>query len=296
MSDRKRRLVEVQGTAVTILSGLGEDYISLTDIAKHKEPDRTDHVIQNWMRNRNTIEFLGVWERLNNADFNPLEFEGFRNRAGLNSFVLTPRQWIESTHAIGLTSMAGRYGGTFAHKDIAFEFASWISVEFKLYLIKEFQRLKVDENRRLSLAWNLNRTLSKLNYRIHTDAIKAHLIPAVVTPAQAPLTCRQPPLTYNRQSAQPAETARQACPDSCTIPPEGVPFPLSTITHHNEAARHTNPRRPHCNHQPRQRPVGSTRSGPRTRRRKCCSCRTTQSIATAQATALAPPRNESNSH
>ena len=188
MSDRKRSLVEVQGTAVTILSGPGEDYISLTDIAKHKEPDRTDHVIQNWMRNRNTIEFLGVWERLNNADFNPLEFEGFRNRAGLNSFVLTPRQWIESTHAIGLTSMAGRYGGTYAHKDIAFEFASWISVEFKLYLIKEFQRLKVDETRRLSLAWNLNRTLSKLNYRIHTDAIKAHLIPSVVTPAQAAIT------------------------------------------------------------------------------------------------------------
>ena len=188
MSDRKRSLVEVQGTAVTILSGPGEDYISLTDIAKHKEPDRTDHVIQNWMRNRNTIEFLGVWERLNNADFNPLEFEGFRNRASLNSFVLTPRQWIESTHAIGLTSMAGRYGGTYAHKDIAFEFASWISVEFKLYLIKEFQRLKVDENRRLYLAWNLNRTLSKLNYRIHTDAIKAHLIPSVVTPAQAAIT------------------------------------------------------------------------------------------------------------
>ena len=188
VSERKRRQVEVQGTAVTILSGPGEDYISLTDIAKHKEPDRTDHVIQNWMRNRNTIEFLGVWERLNNADFNPLEFEGFRNRAGLNSFVLTPRQWIESTHAIGLTSQAGRYGGTYAHKDIAFEFASWISVEFKLYLIKEFQRLKVDENRRLSLAWNLNRALSKLNYRIHTDAIKAHLIPTVVTPAQAAIT------------------------------------------------------------------------------------------------------------
>jgi hypothetical protein len=122
---------------------------------------------------------------LNNADFKPLEFEGFRNKAGLNSFVLTPRQWIEATNAIGLISRSGRYGGTYAHKDIAFEFASWISVEFKLYLIKEFQRLKVDESRRISLAWNLNRTLSKLNYRIHTDAIKAHLIPAVVTPAQA---------------------------------------------------------------------------------------------------------------
>ncbi|MDP1703139.1 MAG: KilA-N domain-containing protein, partial [Sulfurimicrobium sp.] len=158
------------------------------DIAKHKEPDRSDHVIQNWMRNRNTIEFLGIWEQLNNTVFKPLEFEGFKNRAGLNSFVLTPRQWIDATNAVGLVSKAGRYGGTYAHKDIAFEFASWISVEFKLYLIKEFQRLKEDENRRLSLAWDLNRTLSKLNYRIHTDAIKAHLIPATVTPAQAAIT------------------------------------------------------------------------------------------------------------
>jgi KilA-N domain len=140
------------------------------------------------MRNRNTIEFLGVWERLNNISFKPLEFEGFKIRAGLNSFVLTPRQWIDATHASGLVSKSGRYGGTYAHKDIAFEFASWISVEFKLYLIKEFQRLKEDESRRLSLAWNLNRTLSKLNYRIHTDAIKAHLIPAAVTPSQAAVT------------------------------------------------------------------------------------------------------------
>ena len=177
--------IEVQGTAVTVLSRASDDYISLTDIAKHKEPNRSDHVIQNWMRNRNTIEFLGVWERLNNVVFKPLEFEGFKNRAGLNSFVLTPRQWIDATHAIGLVSKSGRYGGTYAHKDIAFEFASWISVEFKLYLIKEFQRLKEDESRRLSLAWNLNRTLSKLNYRIHTDAIKAHIIPIAVTPAQA---------------------------------------------------------------------------------------------------------------
>jgi hypothetical protein len=180
--------IDVKGSSITVLSRKDEDYISLTDIAKHKEPDRSDHVIQNWMRNRNTIEFLGVWERLNNADFNPLEFEGIRNKAGLNSFVLTPKQWIDATHAIGLVSSAGRYGGTYAHKDIAFEFASWISVEFKLYLIKEFQRLKADENRRLSLAWNLNRTLTKLNYHIHTDAIKAHLIPAVVTPAQSAIT------------------------------------------------------------------------------------------------------------
>jgi len=180
--------IEVKGSSITVLSRKEEDYISLTDIAKHKEPDRSDHVIQNWMRNRNTIEFLGVWERLNNADFNPLEFEGIRNKAGLNSFVLTPKQWIDATHAVGLVSNAGRYGGTYAHKDIAFEFASWISVEFRLYLIKEFQRLKADENRRLSLAWNLNRTLTKLNYRIHTDAIKVHLIPAEVTPAQAAVT------------------------------------------------------------------------------------------------------------
>ena len=188
MSKTKKSTIEVQGTGITVLTQASDDYISLTDIAKHKEPGRSDHVIQNWMRNRNTVEFLGVWERLNNTDFKPLEFEGFRNRAGLNSFVLTPRQWIEGTGAIGIVSKSGRYGGTYAHKDIAFEFAAWISVEFKLYLIKEFQRLKEDESHRLSLAWNLNRTLSKLNYHIHTDAIKAHLIPAAVTPAQAAIT------------------------------------------------------------------------------------------------------------
>ena len=183
-----KTIIDVQGTAITVLSQASDDYISLTDIAKHKEPGRSDQVIQNWMRNRNTIEFLGVWERLNNVEFNPLEFEGFKTRAGLNSFVLTPRQWIDTTHASGLVSKSGRYGGTYAHRDIAFEFASWISVEFKLYLIKEFQRLKEDESRRLSLAWNLNRTLSKLNYRIHTDAIQARLIPAAVTPIQAAIT------------------------------------------------------------------------------------------------------------
>ncbi|MGP1678141.1 MAG: KilA-N domain-containing protein [Burkholderiales bacterium] len=188
MIKASKTTIDVQGTAVTVLSQASDDYISLTDIAKHKEPDRSDHVIQNWMRNRNTIEFLGVWERLNNASFKPLEFEGFKTRAGLNSFVLTPRQWIDATHASGLVSKSGRYGGTYAHRDIAFEFASWISVEFKLYLIKEFQRLKQDESRRLSLAWNLNRTLSKLNYRIHTDAIQAHLIPPAVTSAQAAIT------------------------------------------------------------------------------------------------------------
>jgi len=189
MTKASKSIIAVKGSPVTVVRENDTDYISLTDIAKHKEPDRADQIIQNWMRNRNTVEFLGVWERLNNPGFNPLEFEGFRSRAGLNSFVLTPRQWIEATSAIGLVSKSGRYGGgTFAHRDIAFEFASWISVEFRLYLIKEFQRLKEDENRRLSLAWNLNRTLSKLNYRIHTDTVKAHLIPSEVTPAQAAIT------------------------------------------------------------------------------------------------------------
>ncbi len=188
MSKPKKSIIEVQGAAITVLSQTDEDFISLTDIARFKDRERTDYIIQNWMRNRNTIEFLGVWEQLNNPSFNPIEFDGIRKQAGLNSFILTAKRWIEATHAIGLISKAGRYGGTYAHKDIAFEFASWVSVEFKLYLIKEFQRLKNDESRRLSLAWNLNRTLSKLNYLIHTDAIKAHLIPPEITPAQAAIT------------------------------------------------------------------------------------------------------------
>ena len=142
-------------------------------------------LIEQWLKNKDTVLFLGVWERLHNPDFNSLEFEGIRNEAGRNSFFLSAKAWIDRTRAKGLTASAGRYGGTYAHQDIAFEFGSWLSPEFKLYLIKEFQRLKDDENRRLSLAWNLNRTLSKLNYRIHTDAIKEHIIPATVTPAQA---------------------------------------------------------------------------------------------------------------
>lgn len=188
MSKVKKNTIEVQGAPVAIISQNQQDSICLTDIAKFKNPNHPDDVIRNWLRNRNTVEFLGIWERLNNPNFNPVEFDGIRMQTGLNSFVLTPKQWIEKTGAMGLTSSAGRYGGTYAHKDIAFEFASWVSVEFKLYLIKEFQRLKEDESRRLSLAWNLNRTLSKLNYRIHTDAIAAHLIPAAVTPAQAAIT------------------------------------------------------------------------------------------------------------
>ena len=214
MTKPQKAIVNVKGTNITVLGHREQDYISITDIAKHREPNRSDHVIQNWMRNRNTIEFLGIWETLNNPDFKPLEFEGFRNRAGLNSFVLTPAQWIQATHAVGIVSRSGRYGGTFAHKDIAFEFASWISVEFKLFLIKEFQRLKEDENSRLSLAWNLNRTLSKLNYRIHTDAIQAHLIPPEVTPAKAAITYASEADVLNvALFGHTAATWRQANPD-----------------------------------------------------------------------------------
>jgi hypothetical protein len=167
--------IDVQGREVVINTVNNEDYISITDIAKYKDEERTDYIIQNWLRNRNTIEFLGIWEKLNNPDFNPIEFDGLRNQAGLNSFVLTSRKWIEATNAIGIVSKPGRYGGTYAHKDIAFEFASWVSVEFKLYLIKEFQRLKDQEQGQLD--WNIKRNLTKINYRIHTDAIKENLIP-----------------------------------------------------------------------------------------------------------------------
>lgn len=172
---KKTKTVEVQGTMVTVADHAQKEYISLTDIARHKDPKRTDYIIQNWLRNRNTIEFLGIWERLNNPSFNPIEFEGFKNQAGLNSFILTSKQWIAKTNAIGIVSKAGRYGGTFAHQDIAFEFASWISVEFKLFLIKEFQRLKELEQK--ALDWNVKRSLTKINYRIHTDAVKENLIP-----------------------------------------------------------------------------------------------------------------------
>jgi hypothetical protein len=167
--------IKVKGSEVTVLSRNEEDYICITDIARYKNPDRTDDLIRNWLRNRNTIEFLGIWEQLNNPAFKPVEFDGFRKQAGLNSFTLTPSQWIERTNAIGIISRPGRYGGTYAHKDIAFEFASWISVEFKLYLIKEFQRLKDEELRQLG--WDIRRNLAKINYRIHTDAIKENLVP-----------------------------------------------------------------------------------------------------------------------
>ncbi|WP_339606452.1 KilA-N domain-containing protein [uncultured Roseivirga sp.] len=180
----KKKTLHVQGKEIALISNLANDYISLTDIARYKDANSTDTIIQNWLRNRNTVELLGFWETMYNVDFKPLEFEGFKKQAGLNSFVLTPKKWIETTGAIGLISKAGRYGGTYAHKDIAFEFASWISIEFKLYIIKEFQRLKADENDRLKLDWNLQRTLTKVNYVIHTDAIKANLLPSELTKNQ----------------------------------------------------------------------------------------------------------------
>ncbi len=179
-------IISVQGTPVTVKRVREADYVNLTDIARHKDADRTDYLIMNWMRNRNTIEFLGIWERLNNATFNPIEFDGIKSQAGLNSYILTIKAWVEKTNAIGIVSRPGRYGGTFAHLDIALEFASWISVEFKLYLIKEFQRLKEDE--RQSLDWDVRRNLAKINYRIHTDAIKTNLIPDEISREQANFT------------------------------------------------------------------------------------------------------------
>ncbi len=173
----KKQKINIQGTKIALFSENANDYISLTDIAKHKDKERTDHIIQNWMRARNTIEFIGMWEQLHNSDFKPLEFEGFKSEAGANSFSLTPKRWIETTNAIGIFSKSGRYGGTFAHKDIAFEFGSWISPTFKLYLITEFQRLKEIETNKYNLEWNVKRILSKANYHIHTDAVKNYILP-----------------------------------------------------------------------------------------------------------------------
>jgi hypothetical protein len=161
------------------------DYFSLTDIAKFRNRSHSDDIIKNWLRNRNTIELLGLWEQIYNPNFKSVEFDGFKKESGLNSFVLTPKKWIQSTNAIGIISSSGRYGGTFAHKDIAFEFASWISIEFKLYFIKEFQRLKEAEANQLNLQWSVQRTIAKINYQIHTDDIKENLIPAAITKEQA---------------------------------------------------------------------------------------------------------------
>ena len=181
-TSKKLSKIIVQERQVTIIIHNENDYISLTDIAKYKSDDPTA-VIGNWMRNRNTIEFLGIWESLYNPMFKHLEFEGFRKEAGLNAFTLSPQKWTTTTNAIGIISKSGRYGGTFAHKDIAFKFASWISVEFELYIVKEFQRLKQEEQKQIG--WSAKRELSKINYRIHTDAIKRNIIPEEVTPQQA---------------------------------------------------------------------------------------------------------------
>lgn len=174
--------LSVQDTYITVISFNENDYISITDIAKHKSDDPAA-AIGNWMRNRNTIEYLGVWESLYNPLFKPTEFEGFKKDAGLNAFTMSPQKWVNATGAIGIISKSGRYGGTYAHKDIAFKFASWISVEFELYIVKEFQRLKAEEEKQIG--WTAKRELSKINYHIHTDAIKKNLIPPEVSPQAA---------------------------------------------------------------------------------------------------------------
>jgi hypothetical protein len=212
MSKSKSSTIEVKGTAVAVLAQNQQDYICITDIARHKDAERTDYLISNWLRNRNTIEFLGVWEQLNNPGFHPIEFDGIRKQAGLNSFILTAKRWIDSTGAIGLLSKSGRYGGTYAHKDIAFEFASWVSVEFKLNLIKEFQRLKDEENDRLQLGWNLQRTLAKINYRIHTDAIKETLLPPSPRPRRRSSTPTKPTCSTSPSSARPRNSGATPIP------------------------------------------------------------------------------------
>ena len=175
--------IDVQGTVITVISNNEEDYISMTDMVRDIENGLA--LIEKWLRNKNTIEFLGIWEEIYNPDFNSPEFEGIKNEAGLNRFVLSVKQWVEKTNSKGIIAKAGRYGGTYAHKDIAFEFASWISPKFKLYLIKEFQRLKDEELKQLG--WDIRRNLAKINYRIHTDAVKENLIPAALSKPQVNL-------------------------------------------------------------------------------------------------------------
>ena len=176
-----KKEIIVDNTNITIVSINEDDYISLTDIAKYKSDDPIA-VISNWMRNRNTVEYLGIWESLYNQDFKPLEFEGFRKQAGLNAFTLSPQKWVKTTNAIGIISKSGRYGGTYAHKDIAFKFASWISVEFELYIVKEFQRLKQEEQNKIG--WSAKRELARINYHIHTDAVRNKLVPTEVSMSQ----------------------------------------------------------------------------------------------------------------
>ena len=176
-----KKEIIVDNTNITIVSINEDDYISLTDIAKYKSDDPIA-VISNWMRNRNTVEYLGIWESLYNQDFKPLEFEGFRKQAGLNAFTLSPQKWVKTTNAIGIISKSGRYGGTYAHKEIAFKFASWISVEFELYIVKEFQRLKQEEQNKIG--WSAKRELARINYHIHTDAVRNKLVPTEVSMSQ----------------------------------------------------------------------------------------------------------------
>ena len=175
--------IKANGNEIALLTS-DTDYISLTDIAKYKDSENPRYIIQNWLRNKSTIEFLGVWEQMNNSNFNRVEFDTVKNEAGSNSFVLTPQKWIETTNAVGIKSTAGRYGGTYAHSDIAFEFASWISPEFKLYIIQDYQRLKQEESYKNKLEWQTNRYILKLNYTIHTDAIKNNLITPTLTTTQ----------------------------------------------------------------------------------------------------------------
>ena len=177
MSNIKKDTINAKGFTIQVYTeDFRNDYVSLTDIARYKNKEEPKDVVKNWLRVKNTIEFLGLWESINNPNFKGVEFDAFKNEAGSNAFTLSPKRWVESTNAIGIVSKSGKCGGTYAHKDIAFKFAAWISAEFELYIIKDYQRLKSDENSRLSLNWNLNREISKINYKIHTDAIKEYLL------------------------------------------------------------------------------------------------------------------------
>jgi hypothetical protein len=184
MAKKNNEMIKVQGTEVAILSKENSDYVCLTDMAKSRNPDATGYVISRWLSARYTIEFIGIWESVYNNGFNVVEFNNIKTESGTRGYVLTSKQWIERTGAIGIISKAGRYGGTYAHKDIAFEFAAWLSAEFKFYLILEYQRLKTAENKQQSLEWDLSRALAKINYKIHTDAVKEHLIPPELTEEQ----------------------------------------------------------------------------------------------------------------
>src|SRR3990167_2453056 len=209
----KNRIINVKGAEVTISTRHEQDYISLTDMVRNF--DGGSALIEQWLKNKDTVLFLGVWEQIHNPDFNSLEFEGIKNEAGRNSFFLSAKKWINLAGAKGLIASAGRYGGTYAHRDIAFEFGSWLSPEFKLYLIKEFQRLKDEENNRLNLGWNLQRTLSKINYRIHTDAIRETLIPPAITKSQVSLVyANEADLLNVALFGQTAKQWRDAHPDA----------------------------------------------------------------------------------